>query len=977
MSLAKKMQQGGTTPNLYSFYGKQYDYNDLAQTADQGLNEYLATLKRGEKDSNDFRTAYANIMSGIKDGSITFDNGQFHDSKGRYTNSDKKNKDYYGLIANYIYGKMGKSNVYQAPKDPSKIEWGDGSVKTALMRQLFNSDDGNVKDFLELDAEKNGVKSIANRSTYLSNALQSVADNWDNTFQGYQDADKSRYVPLLVNAAKALRDGTIDPGDYLALSKAVGGMDFREMMATGTPTVQEQPTQQLQDTPIQQPQMKTKHASLFDKSYDANTISRMTSIMAKIPSKGLINILRNSFYNRYYRFGSDPRISQIFGSSDISSKAGVTATLNALQAQGVLQNADPNNTNLYYIPGLKTKKGTGWIWDKANNTITEVPLQNIPYARAQLEKVQAHKNGGILFAQQGAQLPWYNGLQDYDQNKYSRIWGATQYAMNDKGEFLNTPFTSTGAGYGKNKYTTDPKYRNFNQQGRDAALAIENSQNYKNQTNKILSDYDVWNNAQDKSSLNDENNLFLRYTHGYDAKQSNDNNKFWNNNQLRTSWGPSGKNYYGQASNGVSNVRDRILNLRNDQQVSIGHNNYRASGTRYFYSVNGVKHWVDPTIAKSGKYQVSTNGIKSTDGDTDWTDYELTGVAPNNPNPSTQSTSDQNNGSTINRTQQPESKPNWFQQNGLKFTQDIAPLVVGTGRLFDSLRTNNKVADVIRRSIKPVLKNTYELYSPVTGAFSEMQLRNRQAADVRRQAAQPYTSDASLNAARSLDVNRQATDLQYQGFLADDKEILRTKQEALKRQEDNTARRTDTANFNRASINQANRELAQIEAGRLKNNWQSRDNFLSGIESDLRYRNAQRDYDRRVELAENRQRSLALDMDDINRPYTIEARNRKLTYDFDRNKLANEFDAKLANWQKINGEDADYTSQPFYIDYIQKQRDLLDQYNKDSDDIAVRLSKDTRQYVNSLRTKMNQNTLFRKGGKLSPTTMNLICKVVK
>ena len=974
MSLAKKMQQGGTTPNLYSFYGKQYDYNDLAQSADQGLNEYLATLKRGEKDSDNFRTAYANIMSGIKDGSITFDNGQFHDSKGRYTNSDKKNKDYYGLIANYIYGKMGKSNVYQAPKDPSKIEWGDGSVKTALMRQLFNSDDGNVKDFIELDAEKNGVRSIANRSTYLSNALQSVADNWDNTFQGYQDADKSRYVPLLVNAAKALRDGTIDPGDYLALSKAVGGMDFREMMATGTPTVQEQPTQQLQEAPVQQPQIKTKHASLFDKSYDANTMSRMTSVMVKIPSKGLINILRNSFYNRYYRFGSDPRISQIFGSSNISSKAGVTATLNALQAQGILQNADPNNPNLYYIPGLKTKKGTGWIWDKANNTITEVPLQNIPYARAQLEEVQAHKNGGILFAQQGAQLPWYNGLQDYDQNKYSRIWGETQYAMNDKGEFLNTPFTSTGAGYGKNKYTTDPKYRNFNQQGRDAALAIENSQNYKNQTNKILSDYDAWDNAQDKSSLNDENNLFLRYTHGYDAKQSNDNNKFWNNNQLRTSWGPSGKNYYGQASNGVSNVRDRILNLRNDQQVSIGHNNYRASGKRYFYKdENGTTHWVDPKDVESGKYTMK-EGVKTTEGDTDWTDYELTGVTPNNPNSNTPG---QNNGSAINPTQQPESKPNWFQQNGLKLAQDIAPLAVGTGRLFDSLRTNNKVADVIRRSIKPVLKDTYELYSPVTGAFSEMQLRNRQAADVRRQAAQPYTSDASLNAARSLDANRQATDLQYQGFLADDKEILRTKQEALKRQEDNTARRTDTANFNRASINQANRELAQIEAGRLKNNWQSRDNFLSGIESDLRYRNAQRDYDRRIELAENRQRSLALDMNDINRPYTIEARNRKLTYDFDRNKLANEFNAKLANWQKINGEDADYTSQPFYIDYIQKQRDLLDQYNKDSDDIAVRLSKDTRQYVNSLRTKMNQSTLFRKGGKLSPTTMNLICKVVK
>jgi len=46
-------------------------------------------------------------MSGIKDGSIIVTDGRFHDSKGRYKNSDKKNKDYYGIMANYIYGKMG------------------------------------------------------------------------------------------------------------------------------------------------------------------------------------------------------------------------------------------------------------------------------------------------------------------------------------------------------------------------------------------------------------------------------------------------------------------------------------------------------------------------------------------------------------------------------------------------------------------------------------------------------------------------------------------------------------------------------------------------------------------------------------------------------------------------------------------------------------------------------------------------------
>ena len=977
MSLAKKMQQGGTTPNLYSFYGKQYDYNDLAQTADQGLNEYLATLKRGEKDSDDFRTAYANIMAGIKDGSITFDNGQFHDSKGRYTNSDKKNKDYYGLIANYIYGKMGKSNVYQAPKDPSKIEWGDGSVKTALMRQLFNSDNGNVKDFLELDAEKNGVRSIANRSTYLSNALQSIADNWDNTFQGYQDADKSRYVPLLVNAAKALRDGTINPGDYLALSKAVGGMDFREMMATGTPTVQEQPTQQLQEAPVQQPQIKTKHASLFDKSYDANTMSRMTSVMTRIPSKGLINILRNSFYNRYYRFGSDPRISQIFGSSNISSKAGVTATLNALQAQGVLQNADPNNPNLYYIPGLRTKKGTGWVWDKANNTITEMLLDNIPYAKSQMMQVQTHRNGGILFAYQGTKLPWYSGINDFDVNKFSSNWGNTLYGINNKGVY-GSSYGNSGRGMNDSRYKTDSNYSDYTQKGKSYASEVEGQQYYKDFTNSLLSAAQEYTNAQDKSSFNDDNNVFLKWAHLVDkGLPSNSTSTFFDQNgNLRTSWKVTNKDSYMRGPReAITNLSDYISSIRNDQLLANRHNDLMKEGTRYFYTdTNGVKHWVDPEIAKSGKYQVSSNGIKSVDGITNWTDYELTGVTPNNSN---SNTPDQNNGSAINLTQQPESKPNWFQQNGLKLAQDIAPLAVGAGRLFDSLHTNNKVADVVRKSIRPVLKNTYELYSPVTGAFSEMQLRNRQAADVRRQAAQPYTSDASLNAARSLDANRQATDLQYQGFLADDKEILRTKQEALKRQEDNIARRTDTANFNRASINQANRELAQIEAGRLKSNWQSRDNFLSGVEADLKQRNAQRDYDRRVELAENKQRSLSLDMQDMNRPYEIKARNLKQQYQDSVNDMSQEFNAKLAAWQTVNGEDTDYTTQPFYKDYVAKARALRDKYYTDSDALAEEQSRGTRQYIEGLRTKMNYSTLFRKGGKLSPSTINLLRKVIK
>lgn len=999
MSLAKKMQQGGTTPNLYSFYGKQYDYNDLAQAADQGLNEYLVTLKRGEKDSNDFRTAYANIMSGIKDGSITFDNGQFHDSKGRYTNSDKKNKDYYGLIANYIYGKMGKSNAYQKPEDPSKIAWGDGSVRTALMRQLFNNDNGNVKDFLELDAEKNGVRSIANRSTYLSNALQSVADNWDSTFQGYQDADKSKYIPLLVNAAKALRDGTIDPGDYLTLSKAVGGMDFREMMATGTPTVQEQSTQQLQNAPVQQPQIKTKHASLIDKSYDANTMSRMTSVMTKVPSKGLINILRNSFYNRYYRFGSDPRISQIFGSSNISSKAGVTATLNALQAQGVLRNADPNNPNLYYIPGLRTKKGTGWVWDKATNTVTEMLLDNIPYAKSRMMQVQAHRNGGILFAYQGTKLPWYSEINDFDVNQFSSNWGNTLYGINNKGVY-GSPYGNSGRGMNDSRYKTDSNYSDYTQKGQSYASEVEGQQAYKDFTNTLLSA------AQEYEKTYDKKNLFYIWAHLVDKNlPSNSKATFFDqDDNLRTSWGAPNKDSYMRGPReAITNLSDYISSIRNDQLLANRHNDLMKEGTRYFYTdTDGVKHWVDPEVAKSGKYQISSNGIKSVDGITNWTDYELTG-SNSDTSQSTRSIPEQGGESSINPTQQPESKPNWLQQNGLKLAQDIAPLAVGVGRLFDSLHTNNKVADVVRKSIKPVLKNTYELYSPVTGAFSEMQLRNRQAADVRRQAAQPYTSDASLNAARSLDANRQATDLQYQGFLADDKEILRTKQEALKRQEDNIARRTDVANFNRASVNQANRELAQIEAGRLKSNWQSRDNFLSGVEADLKEQATYNKLLKRQEDYDAKSRNLQLDLKPIRDKQAFDQQYLSNYYKRKEQDLTTDFNSKLANFQAVHGEDADYTGQEFYKDYIKKYRDLQDASMIDSYQMSQYQDNQLRNTYNTIYNNQRSNAYnspfessinpdyrnqnwykilngirsSREGGKLSPKTQYLLNKIVK
>ena len=1018
MSLAQKFQQGGTTPILYDFYGKQYDYNDLAQAADQGLNEYLATLKRGEKDSNDFRTAYANIMAGIKDGTITFDNGQFYDSKGRYTNSDKKNRDYYGLIANYIYGKMGQSGLY---KKPEEVPWdASTNVRKALMQELYNSDTPNLQDFLDLDAQKDGVRAITNRSVRLANVFQSLADNWDSRFSGYSDSDKTKYRQLLGEAATALRDGTIDPGDYLALSRAVGGVDFREMMATGTPVstststpdsvpVSASVTDGTTTTHIPSSNYKLKSASLNTENYTAQDISYMTNLMSKVKStSGLINILRNSFYNKNYRFARDPRVYAIFKDSKISSKAGVTATLNALYARGALRPADPNNPNLMYIPGLRTKRGTAWVWDRATNQITELQSENIPYLKAKLSQITSHRQGGILYANSGAKVPdWRDSLTSFDPSKYTYEWGDQAYGMDKEGNFLNTSFGTTGAGYNQNRYTTDPNYRDFSQTGRDAALAIENSDNYKAQTDKILSDYDSWNNAADKSTFNEKNNLFLRYSKWYDSQQANDANKFWNQDKLNAPWSSKGNNYYGSPTNPSNDVKERIRNLRSDQMISIGHNNFKATGKRYFYmDKNNNKQWVDPEVAKNYKIKEG-DPITTQDGFTTWSDYELIGPNDTPANTTTTGNPESTKGSKINPIQQPQKQPSWWEQHKQEIMDNALPLGAEATRLGLSLRTNNKIADIQKKAISPVLKNTYELYSPVTGAFSEMQLRNRQAADVRRQAAQPYTSDASLNTARSLEANKQATDLEYQGFIADDKEIQRTKQEALNRQENNIARRTTVANENRAAINQANKEKADIEAQRLNANYQGINNFIANnIVAPLKEKATYNLGQRRTEEQNKKYQQASFDMAPITRQQEYQKQQLTNYYTNEKRKIYRKYQNDFIRLQQEHASDENYNIQtsPEYQKYEDELTALEQQQYRDTFDMSNYFDTQTRAAYNHIydnqRSGSHTSSPFtftpnstvqqqnwykilngvqanKKGGKLSLTTRYLLNKVIK
>ena len=79
--------------------------------------------------------------------------------------------------------------------------------------------------------------------------------------------------------------------------------------------------------------------------------------------------------------------------------------------------------------------------------------------------------------------------------------------------------------------------------------------------------------------------------------------------------------------------------------------------------------------------------------------------------------------------------------------QDLTPDFINAGVLASGILSNNKRSRILDKSLTPVLKDTYEKYSPVTGAFGEMMFRNRLGAGIRSYANRPFTSDADRHLA--------------------------------------------------------------------------------------------------------------------------------------------------------------------------------------------------------------------------------------
>lgn len=933
-------------PLLYNFYTDQKTVDDLYKAVDQNLPNYISGIKHGKKYEQEIKDAVYNLLSGIKDKTITFGNGRYNDSLGRYNNNKNKNKDVYGWAANFLYSQMKNQEKYEVPS--TKQKWDNNIMSNTLLKGIFGEGNPNYDYFVEQDPynEETGVRDTSVRSRMIADLIDNTFnDDFFNQYEGQSSSDRTQRLQLAKEASQKLRDG-FDSSDLLFLNRAFPGIQWDNLFRTSKlGTTQQQQSLTVQDfanyANQHSPRVNGDTADIslnYSDNLGEDTAIKLSNLIQSMNTDDLYGNLMLAIKDPQYNFVREsPRFYQaIGGKADISSQFITRKIIQELNRRGKLVK-DDNNENILYIPELTDNDtNSSFYYDSSSKTLHKRNLRDLPYGQKKLwngylqqqtgqnigeveswmsqffTNPQFKKHGGILKAQTGVKFSnnanWYSGvftpqlnhiLQGLRKDSNYYTW------LNDMQDKHSQIYRAAGNNWQNTAYRDD---------------LVGNYQNLY------------------KSGYNNE---WGNNTIGYNSlgiQNAQNQGMFDISGSKRTSgdWSGSGKNW--NTDNLYSAITDyrRLLGREGDytpEQLESTRSALRDAGYDMYLDSNKyykLRLREGPLAPEQPKLIVPQADIPKT-----LPSDPIKAATSRNSSP----------GSSVTMTDDTATS-NDRQTKIPSILQKVVPDALAVGRLLASLRTNNRVAKELRRSLKPVLKNTYERYSPITGAFGEMQFRNRQAADLRRQAARPFTSDTSLQLAGELDANRQARDLEYQGFLADDKEIKRTQEAALARQEDNMARRSDVANFNRASINQTNRERSQLEATRLKQNWQSLDNFLQGLETRLRTNIAQREQQEQSASAMAAQNMYQQSLQTNNDQY--KSLHKNATYQ-------------------------DMLNDPEYIKRVQELRNRY-QYDMYNIGRGIYLSNP---YRNNVPRTYDEILRAKHGGMLRPSVMNLINKVIK
>ena len=856
----------------YKYKDKNYKLSDFQEGVGDGWEEYRTALKDEEKNRDALNQAYNYMLDGIANGTVTIKNGNFYTTDQNILN----NKDIFGQVTYYLKSQLGKSEEYISPEEKRKVDFSNDAFRKNFNNYVFNSDDFNLNDFIELDPldEKTGKRGTTNRINAIKEYLDQI--DFDRDFKNLDEQTRARYQKYIENAKKAISDNTISSNEYLDLSRLFGyGGQWNKIFTTeGTLSEPDKEETPAQEAPVQQtPQQMLDNFMINEipeftgqeSEYELNTpkFGRYTfqiweNIMKNINNKDLVRMMDLLNDNPNINLSNMKYVVE-------SAKKTGAAKLRIAYPDNAQSRSFVLNTMKYR--NLLTKIGDGLymyysnrspyalIWDEKQNKLYKKAARNVEYiVRSKLNEfnqtngntegswykkyqqpdntseVESAKNGGVLKASGGLN---FNLAVGNNETKDLKLPNGLTIPLLSSINPAKLP---------------DGGFDDFNQAVIYNDEDLLDSNRLKRVWNKETGKYELAKRGDQAATDNISTGNKLYDVEGVEGSQEKDENLYkvsWNENWInRLMNNPKLAEAYTRryiSLNGVNG--DKFKQLWFNPDNTFNHENFKKTIPRgdekihiWSEGLNGAGHDV---------YAGRVYGIATGDGSVKYYNHipegwqvsgdkikfdDITNLYMLIPKSGEQKVENQDQAGKRIPGKENIKDLNIKNPYDDRSKENSLALL----RLIKTLDNNRKNANILRSGTTLKQYDTYETYAPIKGAYSIKSTLANQAADIQSRMANQGFVDWKQQALANSLAQSQADQYNEKGIASDVQERQRTEAISRELQERNLARRQEVANKNIDENALYRQQLASIDASRNMKDHESWDTYLKQIEEQLR-----------------------------------------------------------------------------------------------------------------------------------------------
>ena len=856
----------------YKYKDKNYKLSDFQEGVGDGWEEYRTALKDEEKNRDALNQAYNYMLDGIANGTVTIKNGNFYTTDKNILD----NKDIFGQVTYYLKSQLGKSEEYISPEEKRKVDFSNDAFRKNFNNYVFNSDDFNLKEFIEKDQpdSKTGKRAMTNRIGLIKDYLDQI--DFDRDFKNLDEPTREKYQKYIENARKAISNGTIESNEYLDLSRLFGYSGSWDKIFTteGTPAEPDK-----EETTAQQAQAKQTQQQMLDNfmvneipqftgqesEYELNTpkFGRYTfqiweNIMKNINNKDLVRMMDLLNDNPNINLSNMKYVVE-------SAKKTGAATIRIAYPNNAQSRSFVLNTMKYR--NLLTKIGDGLymyysnrspyalIWDEKQNKLYKKAARNVEYiVKSKLNEfnqtngntegswykkyqqpdntseVESAKNGGVLKASGGLN---FNLAVGNNENKNIKLPNGLTIPLLSSINPAKLP---------------DGGFDDFNQAVIYNDEDLLDSNRLKRVWNKEAGKYELTKRGDQAATDNISTGNKLYDVEGVEGSQEKDENLYkvsWNENWInRLMNNPKLAEAFARryiSLNGVNG--DKFKQLWFNPDDTFNHENFKKAIPRgdekihiWSEGLNGTGHDV---------YAGRVYGIATGDGSVKYYNHipegwqvsgdkikfdDITNLYMLTPKSGEQKVENQDQAGELIPGKENIEDLNIKNPYDDRSKENSLALL----RLLRTLDNNRKNANILRNGTTLKQYDTYATYAPIKGAYSIKSTLANQAADIQSRIANQGFIDWKQQALANSLAQSQADQYNEKGIASDVQERQRTEAISRELQERNLARRQDVADKNIYENALYRQQLASIDASRNMKDHESWDTYLKQIEEQLR-----------------------------------------------------------------------------------------------------------------------------------------------